>query len=198
MKTTSIGALGALALCCSILSAQAAPVQWTVASGGNGHFYEFVVFTVLGELNWLEARDAAEAAGGYLATITSAGEQTFLESIDPPGTDSFWIGASDATTEGVWRWETGPETGTQFWQGLAGGSTTAPFNYAKWKVGEPNNAGDEDYATFIGDGFGWNDDILARNIIRGYVFETPVPLPAPIWLICSALGLIGIWRKRSI
>jgi hypothetical protein len=32
-----------------------------------------------------------------------------------------FIGASDATQEGVWKWVTGPETGTTFWNGEAMG-----------------------------------------------------------------------------
>jgi hypothetical protein len=31
-----------------------------------------------------------------------------------------WFGASDEAVR-IWRWMTGPEAGTQFWQGAAGG-----------------------------------------------------------------------------
>ncbi len=47
--------------------------------------------------------------------------------------------------EGVWKWMTGPEVGLPFWNGDVGGSAPAGI-YANWNNGEPNNAGDEDYA----------------------------------------------------
>ena len=42
---------------------------------------------------------------------------------------------------------TGPESGTQFWSGLSGGSTVGG-NYANWGTGEPNDSGGEDCAQF--------------------------------------------------
>jgi hypothetical protein len=48
----------------------AAPIQWE----GNGHFYELVETP----LTWSEARAAAQAKGGYLATVTSPEENAFI------------------------------------------------------------------------------------------------------------------------
>src|SRR4051795_2608709 len=45
------------------------PVQWAVASGGNGHWYAFVSDP---GVTWTEAEAAAETSGGYLATITTS------------------------------------------------------------------------------------------------------------------------------
>ena len=100
----------------------------------TGHFYEYVPAS---GITWTEARARAEdrskygQAGypsgmyglqGYLATITSAEENAFLtEKVS----GTAWIGASDGPNpedEGVWRWVTGPEAGTQFWQGDGSGS----------------------------------------------------------------------------
>lgn len=61
------------------VSAAAIPVQWSAASGGNDHGYEYVAAT----LTWSDASTAAAASSWlglnrYLVTITSAAEQAFL------------------------------------------------------------------------------------------------------------------------
>lgn len=126
----------------------------------TGHYYEYI--SNIG-ITWSNAKTAAAARTfyglqGYLATITSQAEADLL---GEQASGAGWIGASDATTEGVWLWVTGPEAGTQFWSGGTTGSTTAPYNYANWNGGEPNNSGDEDYAHINAPGTGfdgsWND-----------------------------------------
>lgn len=126
----------------------------------TGHYYEYI--PAVG-ITWTAARDAAAARKfyglqGYLATITIADEAALL---GKQSSGAGWIGASDAAVEGQWRWVTGPEAGTQFWSGAAGGNTTPPFNYGNWNNGEPNNSGDEDYAHINAPGTGfdgsWND-----------------------------------------
>ncbi len=120
---------------------------------GNGHLYEYVPAS----LTWAEARDAAalktyNGLQGYLFNVTSAEENAFL--LAKMTTDG-WLGASDESSEGDWRWMTGPEAGTQFWQGTSSGSVVNG-EYENWRSGEPNNLGDEDYAQFYSDG-AWND-----------------------------------------
>ena len=141
----------------------------TTVFSGNGHFYEFISAP---GINWADAKAAAEARSyngqsGYLVTITSAEENQFAFSkISAQG----WIGASDAAVEGEWRWVGGPENGQLFWSGLANGG---PVNgaYNAWGGGEPNNAGNEDYAHFRTDGL-WNDYPLSvGGGIQGYVVE---------------------------
>ncbi len=132
---------------------------------GTGHYYEFVG----SNLNWAAAQTAATARTyyglqGYLATVTSAGENAFINGkLAATG----WIGASDQAVEGSWRWVTGPEAGTLFWTGLSNG-TVAPGAYANWNGGEPNNAGNENWAQFYVGGF-WND--LGSGSTLGSVVE---------------------------
>lgn len=106
----------------------------------TGHFYQYVPAT---GILWNPAREAAETQTlfglkGYLATITSQAESDFLiERV----AGSAWIGATDETSEGVWRWVTGPE-------GLAnGGQGQIVSGFINWNDGEPNNCcGGEHYA----------------------------------------------------
>jgi gliding motility-associated-like protein len=123
------------------------------------HYYDYVPANLI---SWTDAKAAAEAMDyfglqGYLATLTSPDEGQISGELSP-GTG--WIGASDTGTEGVWKWMTGPEAGTTFWNGNENGSA-APGMYENWNSGEPNNyGGSEDYAHITyntGIPGSWND-----------------------------------------
>ena len=143
----------------------------------TGHYYEYV--PSLG-IPWNNARAEAESRTyfglrGYLATITSP-EEAQLTGEQVPGTG--WIGGSDAASEGTWRWMTGPEAGTVFWNGGVNGSTP---NFAFWNTNEPNNCcAGEDYAHVTSPNIGilgsWNDlsnegDVTGDYQPKGYVVE---------------------------
>ena len=124
------------------------------------HYYEYI--PAVG-ITWTAARDAAElrtfyGLQGYLATLTNNDEADLL---GKQSSGAGWIGASDAAVEGEWLWVTGPEAGNQFWTGTQTGAETAPYFYANWNNGEPNNSGNEDYAHINAPGTGfdgsWND-----------------------------------------
>lgn len=123
----------------------------------TGHYYEFI--SDIG-ITWTSAETVAEARTyyglqGYLATITSQ-EEAQLSGEQASGAG--WIGGSDAETEEVWKWVTGPENGTIFWNGGINGSTP---NFAYWNTNEPNNLNGEDYAHVTAPNVGingsWND-----------------------------------------
>lgn len=141
----------------------------------TGHFYEFVPEL---RISWFDARQRAEDSNyfglqGYLATITRQDE---AQLIGEQATGTGWIGGSDAVTEGLWFWVTGPEAGTLFWQGGINGFSP---NFAFWNQGEPNDLGDEDYAHITDPSIGiigsWNDlDAAGGNGLyeaKGYIVE---------------------------
>ena len=100
-------------------------------SGDDYHYYDFVSVDEGQTMDWrvgyTEARsDAMRFCGmrGYLATVTSVEENSFLTDrflTSSGGLPRGWLGASDNMTEGTWTWRDGPEAGQQFWDGLAGG-----------------------------------------------------------------------------
>lgn len=123
----------------------------------TGHYYQYIPNT---GISWTNAKNAAAASTyyglqGYLATITTV-EEVQISGVQASGAG--WIGGSDEANEGVWKWVTGPELGTTFWNGVVNGSTP---NFAFWNANEPNNQGEEDYAHVTAPGVGqpgsWND-----------------------------------------
>jgi len=190
-RKSMVAMAGACAIALWSVPAIAVPTHFS----GTGHFYEFIS----GNITWTSARTAAaglshNGQAGYLATITSAAENTFLGTLFNDG----WIGGTDQATEGVWVWADGPEAGQQFWSGGPGGTATAPFNFASWNSGEPNNSGgNEDFAHYQGGN--WND--LTDGNRPGYYVEFDpgqvVGTPEPTTLALFGSALLGLgWTRR--
>jgi hypothetical protein len=169
-----------------VAPAHAAPVQWTEASGGNGHWYELVTTAAA----FSDARTAALASSylglsGYLATITSAAEQAFLDA--SVNSSTAWLGGSDEAAEDVWKWLDGPEAGQD-------------FTYTNWNGGEPNNQGDEDALVGWWIGNTWND--YSSSLTNSYIVEysaaqvAAVPVPAALPLLATAVGALGLAARR--
>ena len=131
------------------------------------HFY---VYNENIGITWSDAKNLAQASTyyglqGYLVTILIE-EESVISVEQFAGTG--WIGASDEDNEGEWKWVTGPEAGTTFWNGNSSGSpalnpiTGLPY-YSNWNSNpaEPNQSGDEDYAHITDNSIGipgsWND-----------------------------------------
>jgi len=107
----------------------------------NQHFYKFVAGKISGTNTFAAVATQKEfGLTGYLASITSSGENDFVAS-KVEGAKNVWIGATDLSKEGEWKWVGGPEDGKQFWSGnctKVDGKVTEGY-YGQWATGEPNN-----------------------------------------------------------
>ncbi|KAJ0055308.1 hypothetical protein NL108_014211 [Boleophthalmus pectinirostris] len=97
------------------------PANWLPFSGSCYFIFHMTK-------NWEESKMLCERLGAHLAIIKSKKEQDFLWNIIPRGYPNlFWIGITDADSEGQWKWVDG-----------------TPLVEGFWEEGEPNNHGDED------------------------------------------------------
>jgi hypothetical protein len=106
---------------------------------------------------------------GYLVTITSADENTFI--INNVPATNVWFAATDEVVDGRWVIDAGPEKGTlmKTSNGQTAGNIQGVYN--NWCQGEPNgNNGSENYAVAKWNGAAcWND--LSNNWNNPYVIE---------------------------
>ncbi|MCK4658103.1 MAG: immunoglobulin domain-containing protein [Phycisphaerae bacterium] len=150
------------------------PMEWPTSGGGNGHFYEAILVT--SGISWYSANSAAQATGGYLATIHSWAENLFVYNL-VSGNPDFWFIDGANNTQGPWlggyQLSGSPEPGGG-WSWVTG----EPWGtYTHWSPGEPNNTGgNEDGLQFFAVGTNptdrsfWND-VRRQNNILGYIVE---------------------------
>ncbi|MEI7550115.1 MAG: trypsin-like serine protease [Actinomycetes bacterium] len=136
----------------------------------TGHYYKFVS----SRISWLDARAAAMATEfnglkGYLATATTKSEENLIKR--KAGGNQIWLGASDAESEGCWKWTDGPEANQNFFAAPSAVNCVinASVGNSNWGASEPNNTnGNENVAQVYSDGT-WND--VAGNSSFAYVIE---------------------------
>ena len=133
-------------------------------------------------MTFAEAKAAAAALGGYLTTINTLEENTFLTSRFY-GTygNAIWIGANDIAEEGTWLWDNGTTSGddnlTDTICNAPSGNcqpsnaTWADNSTRKWNSGEPNNSGNEDCANITNSNGFWNDLSCTRTLYGVIEFE---------------------------
>ncbi len=127
-----------------------------VLNTDNGHYYRYV--DGAGYATWTGAKVAAATDGGYLATVTSSQESSFVYNLIANHTGGgTWLGgygpvAADASS---WYWVSGPEQGVH-------------FTYTNWDAvyGEPNGDGPTGYVDAglnINPDGSWNDVPTSYN-----------------------------------
>ena len=115
----------------------------------------------LGTASWRDAKQKCETIGAYLVEVNSREENDFVNgllssALNTRGFTLFWLGGSDSSEEGVWKWS----------------HSNDPLDFSMWKTGEPNDANNEDCLhmyTYTG---GWNDRECESPL--GFVCELSV------------------------
>ena len=134
-------------------------------SAETGKFYKFVDNAVNWSVADVNARGSnLNGIAGQLATIGSAHENEFVTGLI---SSQVWLGGSDATIEGEWRWQDAGADGEIFWNGMSDGYA-ADGAYQNFASGEPNSTGEDHLALFT-DGF-WNDYSDGASLLA-YVVE---------------------------
>jgi hypothetical protein len=170
-----------LAACVLASTAAAERVTWPT----NGHAYQVV--SVPAGISWSDARAAAQAVGGHLATLGSSAENAFVFGLvdkplywhqEPGGSDlGPWLGGYQTSDTGNpsanWVWVTGE-----------------PWSYTSWHSGEPNNytGAAENYLSYKCYGTsgcrsaGWNDlpDLISQYGTSVIAFVIEFELPAAV------------------
>jgi hypothetical protein len=158
--------------------------QWTADEGGNNHFYE-VVESPAG-INWDDAAAYAAGHGGYLATITSPQENTFVFKLVDDA--EFWSNSPRGDSWGPWLGGVKAQSG----EGWDWGHGEGAFNYTNWAQNEPDDdSGHANHLHFFGAGRDnrqpqW-DDLSGSQTLPGFIVEYDTqPLP-------KSLGYIALF-----
>ena len=136
----------------------------------NGHTYALTSTTMY----WPAAATAAAAVGGYLATLNTKAENTWL--YDKFGhyggtARDLWIGSRDNVTEGTWYWYNGTTSDDGGISDNISAGAKWPDGTVKWASGEPNNSNEEDCGTIRGSQnvSTWNDFRCGNELIYGII-----------------------------
>ncbi|RYY53345.1 MAG: hypothetical protein EOO05_21160 [Chitinophagaceae bacterium] len=189
-KTPCLLALTLASLLVTGINASAAPIA---SFNYGGHKYDlYDAFAI----PWADAQTAATAAGGYLATLTTASENTavynglinngFFTNMAGPGQGiQAWLGGQTADGSGSttdpnnWVW--------------ANGETWTAFNVGNFAAGEPNGDSSGLAINRFGDDQ-YNDE---GGFVGGYIVESNVPEGGPtLAMLGSVLVGLGVVRRK--
>jgi ferric-dicitrate binding protein FerR (iron transport regulator) len=159
----------------------AEPVQWRVADGGNGHWYQLVVTDQ--PINWHDAALRTismyhQGMRGHLLAIASSSEDQFVveQVIQELAPQRIWIGLTDVLQESHFQWVTGDSVGYSNWRAKPV-QQPDDFHEADWHGGE-------DYGVYVkidGDeSWHWNDMSVdsINYTVSAFLVEYEPPSPA--------------------
>ncbi|MBF0337229.1 MAG: VCBS repeat-containing protein [Nitrospirae bacterium] len=137
-----------------------------VVNPANNHTYQRIDT----QMTWADAKANCEKLGGYLATITSTDENKFLIdnlfSVTP--NDKFcWLGATDAESEGTWKWVTNEKLEFTNWDSYQPDNYQGNENCLEyWPPKTQWNSGTE---------WKWNDSDCSNSKVSLCEWESPLP-----------------------
>jgi len=124
--------IGTILLGLAVGTVQADPVQWSVADGGNGHWYEG--FAEADEISFEEANAHAISKGGYLASVTTEGESNFIKNNVANNTDLWVYDVNECLCGGPFIG--GYRNSTEDWQW----TDQSSWKWTSWHPGNPDGA----------------------------------------------------------
>lgn len=158
----------------------------------NNHLYQRYDTT----RTFNQAKSFCKSLGGYLATVTSSQENTFVyNNVCRNSPQWCWLGGTDVQTEGIWSWLSGEK-----------------FSYSTWDSGEPNNCnGIEHYLMYFTPPDGraglWNDlgtGFNAQGVAGGCGCGGCIDEWYPMSTVCEwdkaptrVMGLINWWPANG-
>ena len=185
--------LAAILVAGFVSTTEATIAEWSVADGGNGHLYEAIAVPEV--ISWTDASEAANLAGGYLATITSEAENDFVFNLIDD--DMYWNYQHSSSTIGPWLGGyqlPGSVEPSGGWTWVTGEF----FDFTNWDGSGPDNQhGDQGYLHFgytVPRNGKWNDlENDGRGLTQAYVVEY---IPEPTTLVLLAMGGLCLRSRR--
>jgi hypothetical protein len=185
MRKSVVSGVVAGAIASGVIGGVAAPVhaqdavQWRVEDGGNGHWYQWTSWGQFASTS--EAVQFAEARGAYLATLTTANEEGFVQANAIAGSCSFTAGSEAligllqdkgaGEPSGGWRW-----------------ITNEPLIYSNWRASEPSNSGSVEHIGFLNRSGGWNDGGTVLGCANASIIEWSAD--------CNSDGIVDFGQIR--
>ena len=157
---------------CSGVMAQSSAVQWTTASGGNGHWYQAIDVAT-----GIAAEQLADARGATLATISNISENDHVLTLyRATGRNWAFLGLvqyDNQLTPGTgWHWATGEPLSFTNWTNHNGAFPTGapddtPCALPPWGI--ENNQANQGVMQFDGS---WDDIELGKPTCGSPIFDT--------------------------
>ena len=129
---------------------------------------------------WSDARAKCQDLGGDLITMNTAEETAHVKALlSSSTTTDYWIGLTDATLEGDWKYVDG----------------TRPI-FPDWQPGEPTGSNTQNCAQFwAGIGYRWDD--TSCNVAKRYVCNTTGKLGGQTAFFLKLFRTRNSWNKYS-